>query len=93
MIHFHDPRAEPGVEPRPYDLTFDAEPETTVGLLANGFPDSERFLDCVAEVLEEQRPGLRIKRYNKHNASVLASDQILDGITAECKAVVTAYGH
>ena len=93
MIQFHDPRAEPGAEPRPYDLTFDAEPEATLGLLANGFPDSERFLDCVAEVLEEQRPGLRIKRYNKRNASILASDQILDGITKECKAVVTAYGH
>jgi hypothetical protein len=50
-------------------------------------------LDCVAEVLVERRPGLRIKRYNKRNASILASDQILDGISAECKAVVTAYGH
>ena len=93
MIRFHDPRAAPGAELRPYELTFNAEPETTIGLLANGFPDSERFLDCVAEVLEEQRPGLRIKRYNKGNASILASDQVLDGITAECKAVVTAYGH
>ena len=93
MIQFHDPRAEAGTEPRPYELALDESSGTTLGLLANGFPDSVRFLDCIEAALLEHRPDLGIRRYDKRNASIVANDQLLDGITAECKAVVTAYGH
>ena len=67
--------------------------EVTIGLLANGFPDSVRFLDCVEEALQAELPGISTLRFNKGNASILAGDQLLDGITKECRAVVTAYGH
>ena len=95
MIEFLDPRAEPAAAPEPYQLAANlgGGGAATVGLLANGFPDSESFLDRVAEVLVELVPDIELRRYNKGNASVLADDQLLDGISKECKAVVTAYGH
>lgn len=95
MIEFLDPRAVPAAVPEPYELAadFGGGGAPTVGLLANGFPDSESFLDRVAEVLVELVPDIELRRYNKGNASVLADDQLLDGISKECKAVVTAYGH
>ena len=92
MIEFLDPRAEPAAEPEPYELAASLD-GATAGLLANGFPDSVNFLDRVAEVLIDLVPGIELRRYNKGNASVLADDQLLDGISKECKAVVTAYGH
>ena len=64
-----------------------------VGLLANGFPDSVAFLDEVEHALTDVLPGAVVRRYDKGNASIVAGDQLLDGITAECTAVVTAYGH
>ena len=93
MIQFHDPRAALGAEPEPYELAADLAGSPTIGLLANGFPDSERFLDRVEEVLAELVPGSTIHRFNKGNASILAGDQLLDGISKECRIVVTAYGH
>ena len=97
MIEFHDPRAEPGATEQPYELQAELGPnlddDVTLGLLANGFPDSEQFLDQLAEALGTALPHLTIRRYNKGNASVIAGDQVLEGISRECKAVVTAYGH
>ena len=93
MIEFHDPRAEAGAEPEPYDLACPLDRHEKVGLLANGFPDSVRFLDRVAEALSEILPQLELVRFNKGNASIVAGDELLEGITKECRAVVTAYGH
>ncbi len=93
MQRFVDPRAEPGAELQSYDLSTVLDSEVTIGLLANGFPDSVRFLDCVEEALRAALPGISTQRFNKGNASIIAGDQLLDGITKECRAVVTAYGH
>ena len=93
MIEFHDPRGEPSVEVTPYELSETIGEGKTVGLLANGFPDSVRFLDQLETALESRLPGATIKRYDKGNASIVLADQLLDGITKECHAVVTAYGH
>ena len=93
MIQFLDPRAEPGAQPEPYELTANLSENPAVGLLANGFPDSERFLDQVEHVLSEVAPDLPVHRYNKGNASIIAGDQLLDGISKECQVVITAYGH
>jgi len=93
MIEYLDPRAEPGRPVTPYDLSLDDGAPVVVGLLANGFPDSVQFLDEVERAVERLEPGVVVRRYEKPNASMVASDQLLDGISAECSAAVTAYGH
>ncbi len=92
-VQFLDPRAEPGATPEPYELAVDISAASTIGLMANGFPDSVRFLDHLENSLHAALPDLKIKRYNKGNATITANDEMLDGITKECHAVVTAYGH
>jgi hypothetical protein len=92
-ISFLDPRGESAVEPTPYDLSTRLDPGVTVGLLANGFPDSVEFLDAVGEAITAQRPGIELARWNKGDASAIANDTMLGEIEAECVAVVAGYGH
>jgi hypothetical protein len=93
-IEFVDPRGQPSAAVEPYVLAVDLhDGPAAVGLLANGFFDSVAFLDQVAEALADAVPGVTIHRYDKGDASSMAPDQLLDGISAECAAVVTAYGH
>jgi hypothetical protein len=92
-VQFIDPRAEPGATAESYELSVDITSKPTIGLLANGFPDSVRFLDCLEQGLSTKFPGLKINRYNKGNATVVAGDQVLSSIAEECRAVITAYGH
>ncbi len=95
MIRFHDPRAQIGVEIESYGLSYDvrASADTTVALLANGFPDSENFLIQIAAVMQKLVPGLKVKHWNKGNASIPANDEILSSIEASCQTAVAAYGH
>lgn len=94
QLEFIDPRAEPGTPVEPYELSIDLDDgAVSIGLLANGFPDSEAFLDHVEKSLAQQLPAATFHRYNKHNASSVVSDEMLDTIVAECRAVVAAYGH
>ena len=94
MIEFLDPRAEPGTPPEPYELSIDIEAgPAELGLVANGFPDSMAFLEAVGAALQQRVPGLRLRYYDKGNASVVASDDLVEGISKECQAVITAYGH
>lgn len=94
MITFLDPRSEPGAPVEPYDLHVDAEAAPlTIGLVANGFPDSEAFLDQVEKALAVAVPAASFRRWNKHNASSVISDTMLDEVVADCQAVVAAYGH
>lgn len=92
-ISFVDPRGESAVEPVPYELATNLEPGTTVGLLANGFPDSVEFLDAVGDAIAALRPDIQLARWNKGDASAIAGDAMLDEIQQECTAVVAAYGH
>lgn len=94
MIDFFDPRAAPGTPVDAYELAIDIGDEpVTIGLLANGFPDSVAFLDQVEKALSARAPGARFERYDKGNASAVVSDEMLGEIVAECRAVVAAYGH
>ena len=95
MIQFHDPRGEIGVEITPYQLGLKVRGanQITIGLLANGFPDSVNFLAKIGKVIEEQEPGVTLEYYNKGNASIPASDAILASIKEHCQAVVSVYGH
>ncbi len=91
-IEYLDPRAEPAESVTPYDLSAGGD-ALTIGLLANGFPDSVPFLEAVGESLRRVRPGLEVRAWNKGNASMVANEQLIGEITDGCDAVVAAYGH
>ena len=93
MVDFHDPRATTRVEKTPYTLGTAVGTGVTIGLLANGFPDSDNFLEAVGTALKEQVPGITLKSWNKGNASVPASDDTLADIESSCDAAIAAYGH
>ena len=93
VTEFLDPRGESAVEPHAYDLDVTLGPGTTLGLLANGFPDSVEFLDAVQEAIGALRPDIGFSRYDKGNASAVANDEMLGAIEGRCDAVVAAYGH
>lgn len=91
-IEYLDPQAEPAESVTPYQLSAGGR-ILTIGLLANGFPDSVPFLDAVGESLRRVRPDLEVRAWNKGNASMVAGDQLIGEITDGCDAVVAAYGH
>ena len=95
MIEFHNPQGERAVPADPYTLGIDlaANPPSVVGLLANGFPDSENFLRHVGTELERLIDGIEVRVWNKGNASIADPDSMLDEIQAQCDAVIAAYGH
>ena len=90
---FHDPRAKPKAAPEAYELSADFTKPLSIGLVANGFPDSVRFLDHVEKTLGQAVPTASFVRYDKGDASSVVSERMLDDIQAECQAVVAAYGH
>ncbi len=95
MIDYHDPRAETAGEVEPYALSVDLGRlnEARIGFLANGFPDSDRFLEKVAEVMSERLDGVQHVHENKGNASIPAPDVLLDSMQNQCQAAIAAYGH
>ncbi len=93
-VTFLDPRAEPGAPVELYELSIDLDAAPiTIGLLANGFPDSVNFLREIEVELAKALPNATFRHYDKGNASAVCSDAMLAEITAECQAVVSAYGH
>ena len=95
MIEFHDPRGESAVANTPYELSIQLRGtnQVTLGLLANGFPDSVNFLNRLGEAIAHKEPGIKLEHYDKGNASVAANDEMLADITQKCDAVIAAYGH
>ena len=96
LIEFHDPRATVGTPMEPYTLAHhfsETGAGSTIGLLANGFPDSDNFLASVGQALSQRMPALQVRNWNKGNPTVTASEKILADIQANCQAVVAAYGH
>lgn len=92
-IHYHDPRGELPTQALPYTLGLDFSQPRTLGLLANGFPDSVQFLDAVEAALRGAAPDLSFRRYNKGNPSIPASEALIAQMAGECDAVASAYGH
>ena len=64
-----------------------------IGLLANGFPDSVPFLEAVGRALEAAFPQITTQLWDKGNASITASDALVQEIYAASDGVVAAYGH
>ena len=95
MIEYVNPEGESSVKNTPYELSVSIRGSNAVkiGFLANGFPDSENFLALLAQELGELEPGIEGEFFNKGNASVGASEELLSDITRDCEAVIAAYGH
>jgi hypothetical protein len=77
------PRVAPA--PRPPHIS-------TIGLLDNGKPNSDKVLKKVAELLAEQALHLKINYYRKPGAYRPAPQVLLDQIIAECDAVLVGIG-
>ena len=92
-VHYHDPRGALPTQDTPYRLGLDFSQPRTLGLLANGFPDSVQFLDALESALRAASPKLSFRRYNKGNPSIPASEALLAQMASECNAVASAYGH
>ena len=92
-VHYHDPRAEPMTAMQPYRLSANLDGDVTIGLLANGFPDSDTFLGQVEKALEKRLPRAQFRHYNKGNAAIRVTEDMLKDIVAECGVVLAAYGH
>lgn len=97
MIKFVDPRGSSKREIESYELSLDLRANNgaglTVALLANGFPDSEVFIEKVGEALKSRLPDIRTRLWNKGNAGIAASAEMLAEIVAGCQAAIAAYGH
>ncbi len=93
MVVFVDPRGVPAAEALPYDLSDPLDDGAVIGLMANGFPDSDTFLESVATAVGTRLPEVSFARFNKGNASALADDAMLDDLAQRCTAVIAAYGH
>jgi len=95
MVDFHDPRGAIGTPIDAYELRVDlrGHNDPSLALLANGFPDSQTFLELLGEVMQEQLPSLRVAHFNKGNASIPAPAEMLEEATRVGVGVVAAYGH
>jgi hypothetical protein len=95
MIEYHNPEASVGVAQTPYELGCKLRGQSglKLGLLANGFPDSVNFLDELGRSIQRLEPGLELCSFNKGDASSPANDELIREVTADCTAVVAAYGH
>ena len=94
-VSFHDPRppvveAEQSFE-RLQLRTIPRSP--TIGLLANGFPDSAQFLDAVAQQISALIDGVSFERVAKVSPPTPLTASQLTLLTTTCNAVVAAYGH
>lgn len=95
MIEYHNPEGVRRTPAIPYDLslTLGESSAATLGLLANGFPDSVNFLDAVERALLSRCPRLVIKRFDKGNASITAPTALLTEMVNGCDGLIAAYGH
>ena len=97
MVKYLNPIADTAIEIETYELAHDIRTDdgsgVTVGLLANGFPDSELFLEKVAGALKSRLPNINTRLWNKRNAGVPASAELLKEVTSSCEVAIAAYGH
>lgn len=92
-MRFVDPQPAPSAAADPYDLSSPLETGATIGLFANGFPDSAAFLTKVEAALADRLDDPSFVHMNKGDASRLATDEEVATLARQCDAVVAAYGH
>ena len=96
MIEFLDPHAPSERLAQNYELGLgpmldDGAPR--IGLLANGFADSEMFLDQIRIALAPRVPRATFVRARKPSPTVVVSDETFTDLVERCDAVISAYGH
>lgn len=92
-MQFVDPQPAPSAPADVYDLSVPLGTGASIGLYANGFPDSVVFLDKVEAALGAQLESPNFIRFDKGNASRLATEDEVATVAEQCDAVVAAYGH
>lgn len=92
-IRFHDPRPPTSAANDAYAVDAQDERPLTIGLLANGFPDSMTFLDALAAELSMLQPGATFVRIEKVSPPTPLTDEQRRTLTEDCVGVVAAYGH
>ena len=97
MLTFVDPRGLVKRVIEPYCNSLDVHKKggagITVGLLANGFPDSELFLRKMGSVIQKRLPQISARLWNKGNPGITVPENMLQAIVTDCNVVITAYGH
>lgn len=93
QMQFVDPQPAPSAPAAVYDLSAPLGSGSSIGLFANGFPDSVAFLDKVEIALSAQLDSPSFIRFDKGNASRLATEDEVAAAAEQCDAVVAAYGH
>ena len=95
-VTYLDPIPASSTPSDPYTLSVGTSRPLRIGLVANSFPGSARFLSSVAHAVaktlasdftsyEKDRMGL--------NASIMLRADQVEGMRDDVDAVVTAYGH
>ena len=93
-VSFVDPRSPVSETLRSFDgLGLRPIPNRpTIGLLANGFPDSAAFLDALAAEIAAAIDGVSFERVTKVSPPTPLTEAQLS-LLSTCHAVVAAYGH
>lgn len=91
-MKYVDPRGSVAEAPMEYSLRL-ADGPRRVALLSNAFADCAKFLDLVSLSLAVVAPELRCKIYEKATPVGAAPAGMIDEITPEADAVITAIGH
>jgi len=65
---------------------------TTIGLLDNGKPNSDKLLQKVAAKIAEQHPNVKINYYRKPGAYRPAPTALLNQVAAECDVALVGIG-
>lgn len=63
---------------------------TTIGLIDNHKRNADVYLEELGRVLKEEYGASRVVTYRKTSQSMPTPDDILDGLAAECDAVIHA---
>ena len=81
---------------RKYDLALREDRSLVIGLLANGFPDADNYLERQAEALARCLPGVTFRAAVKGRSDQLSAgiqEPLLSKMADECDAVLIAWGH
>jgi hypothetical protein len=94
MLLICDPHTEPGVPVEPYNIRADASRTgLAIGLVSNGFPDATTLMKSVERALETRLDSPRIFLFERFNATVLATEDVIKEIAETCDVAVTGMGH